>query len=196
VTDAPTRAEDLRSSREPGARRAAQAAEAAEPATAEPAAAEPGAPEVAVVADDLIWATRLGSIVRAAGARPTVIGSAERLAVALAGGPAASDGAAPAHGAVIVDLAMRRSDPFAAIEAAVRAGRPVVAVGAHEDLAVRKRALAAGALRVYAYSKLFEDGPATIAAWLALSIPAVVAAVVPATGPDAGSGAGSARTRR
>jgi CheY-like chemotaxis protein len=175
VTDARPGAEDLRASEEPGPRRAAQAA------------AEPRLPEVTVVADDLIWATRLGSIVRAAGARPTVVGSVERLALALAGGLAAPDGAAGAPGAVIVDLATRRSDPFAAIEAAVRAGRPVVAVGAHEDLAARKRALAAGALRVFAYSKLFEDGPATIAAWLGLPAPAVV----PATGP----GAGSARTR-
>jgi CheY-like chemotaxis protein len=136
---------------------------------------EPRLPEVTVVADDLIWATRLGSIVRAAGARATVVGSAERLAEALAGGAA---------GAVIVDLATRRSDPVAAIEAAVRAGRPVVAVGAHEDLAARKGALAAGALRVYAYSKLFEDGPRTIAAWLGLPIPAVG----PATEPTSGSG--------
>ena len=32
---------------------------------------------------------------------------------------------------------------------------------------LRKRALARGAERVYAYRKLFEDGPATIAAWIA-----------------------------
>lgn len=136
---------------------------------------EPRLPEVMVVADDLIWATRLGSIVRAAGARATVVGSAERLAEALADG---------ATGAVIVDLATRRSDPLAAIEAAVRAGRPVIAVGAHEDLAARKRALAAGALRVYAYSKLFEDGPRTIAAWLGLPSPQIA----PVTGPTSGSG--------
>jgi CheY-like chemotaxis protein len=121
-------------------------------------------PEVTILADDLIWATRLGSLVRSAGARATIVGSAERLADALAGGAAE---------AVIVDLAARRADPIAAIEAAARAGRPVVAVGAHADLAARKRALAAGAFRVYAYSKLFEDGPRTIAAWLGLPIPAI-----------------------
>jgi CheY-like chemotaxis protein len=131
---------------------------------------EPRFPEVTVLADDLIWATRLGSIVRAAGARATIVGSAERLADALAGGVAE---------AVIVDLGARRADPVAAIEAAVRAGRPVVAVGAHEDLDARRRALAAGALRVYAYSKLFEDGPRTIAAWLGLPIPAVEPAAEP-----------------
>ena len=43
----------------------------------------------------------------------------------------------------------------------------MLAVGQHDDLALRKRALAAGADRVYAYRKLFEDGPATLAAWIA-----------------------------
>jgi DNA-binding NarL/FixJ family response regulator len=141
-------------------------------------ASEPRLPEVAVVADDLIWATRLGSIVRAAGARATVVGSADRLAQALGGKVAG------AAGGVIVDLGTRRSDPVIAIEAAVRAGRSVVAVGAHEDIAARKRALAAGALRVYAYSQLFEDGPRTIAAWLGLPIPDLG----PAAGPSSGSG--------
>jgi hypothetical protein len=41
-----------------------------------------------------------------------------------------------------------------------------VAVGQHDDHDLRKRALARGAERVYAYRKMFEDGPATIAAWL------------------------------
>jgi electron transfer flavoprotein alpha/beta subunit len=43
----------------------------------------------------------------------------------------------------------------------------VLAVGQHDDHELRKRALAAGADRVYAYRKLFEDGPATFATWLA-----------------------------
>ena len=42
----------------------------------------------------------------------------------------------------------------------------MLAVGQHDDLELRKRALAAGADRVLAYRKLFEDGPATISAWL------------------------------
>jgi hypothetical protein len=40
-------------------------------------------------------------------------------------------------------------------------------VGQHDDVALRKRALAAGAERVLAYRKLFDDGPATIEAWIA-----------------------------
>jgi hypothetical protein len=110
---------------------------------------------VAILADDLIWATRLAAIVRAVGAEP-VLGATElAFRAALAGATAA-----------IVDLACRRADPFVGIEAAAAARIPVVGVGPHEDVAARKRALAAGAGRVYAYRKLFDDGPRTIGAWL------------------------------
>lgn len=68
---------------------------------------------------------------------------------------------------VIVDLTARAYDGVEAIVVAHAAGRPVLAVGQHDDIALRKRALAAGADRVYAYRKLFEDGPATLAAWIA-----------------------------
>jgi DNA-binding NarL/FixJ family response regulator len=68
---------------------------------------------------------------------------------------------------VIVDLTARAYDGVEAIAAAQAAGRPVLAVGQHDDQALRKRALAAGADRVYAYRKLFENGPATLAAWIA-----------------------------
>ena len=148
---------------------AASAASAAEALTAAEAslgvptsapAREPPVTRVVILADDLIWATRLASIVRAAGAGPRVANATERFAAAL-----------PDADAVLVDLAARRADPFVAIAAAIQAGLPVVAVGAHEDIAARKRALAAGARRVYAYSKLFEDGPRTIAAWLGLPEP-------------------------
>jgi DNA-binding NarL/FixJ family response regulator len=122
-------------------------------------------PRLAVLADDLIWATRLESIVRAAGAEPSVVGTIERFGAVLPD----ADGA-------LVDLSFRRSDPIAAIEQARAVGLPVVAVGAHEDLAARRRALAAGARRVYAYSKLFDDGPRTIAAWLDLPVPVSVPA--------------------
>ena len=68
---------------------------------------------------------------------------------------------------VIVDLTARAYDGVEAIIVAHAAGRPVLAVGQHDDIALRKRALAAGADRVYAYRKLFEHGPATLAAWIA-----------------------------
>ncbi len=125
-------------------------------------------PGLAVLADDLIWATRLASIARAAGAAPTVVATAELFADALRGADAA-----------LVDLSLRRADPIVAVADAAAAGVPVVAVGPHEDLAARKRALAAGAARVYAYSKLFEDGPRTMAAWLHLPEPATPSASHP-----------------
>jgi DNA-binding NarL/FixJ family response regulator len=68
---------------------------------------------------------------------------------------------------VIVDLTARAYDPIAAITLAHTAGRPVLAVGQHDDLALRRRALAAGADRVHPYRRLFEDGPRLLAAWLA-----------------------------
>lgn len=42
----------------------------------------------------------------------------------------------------------------------------MLAVGQHDDVELRKRALARGAERVLAYRKLFEDGPATIEVWM------------------------------
>jgi hypothetical protein len=121
---------------------------------------EAGRPQVVIVADDLIWATRLESIVQAAGAQPIPAGTPNRFASGVARADAA-----------LVDLATRSMDPFAAIATARLAGLAVVAVGPHEDLAARKRALADGASRVYAYRKLFDDGPRTIAAWLDLPAP-------------------------
>ena len=47
------------------------------------------------------------------------------------------------------------------------AGRPVLAVGQHDDVELRRRALAAGASRVHPYRRVFEDGPRVIGAWLA-----------------------------
>ena len=68
---------------------------------------------------------------------------------------------------VVVDLTARTYDGIAALEMARGAGRRSLAVGQHDDHALRKRALAAGADRVFAYRKLFEDGPRTLGAWLA-----------------------------
>jgi DNA-binding NarL/FixJ family response regulator len=67
----------------------------------------------------------------------------------------------------IVDLTARGYDGIAAIESASAAGRPVLAVGQHDDRAARQRALAAGADRVLAYRRLFDDGPRQIGAWRA-----------------------------
>jgi DNA-binding response OmpR family regulator len=110
---------------------------------------------VVIVAQDLIWADRLASSVRAADAHPVAAASLAQATAAFGSADAA-----------IVDLTARSYDGLAAIAAAHAAGLPVLAVGQHDDHDLRKRALAAGAARVYAYRKLFDDGPAAIAAWL------------------------------
>ena len=111
---------------------------------------------VAVLADDLIWATRLAGHVRSAGAQPVAVRDLAALLAALTDARLA-----------IVDLTARAYDGVAAIEGATASGARVLAVGQHDDLELRKRALAAGAERVFAYRKLFEDGPRTLEAWLA-----------------------------
>ncbi len=68
--------------------------------------------------------------------------------------------------AAIIDLTARAYEPLAAIERAVAAGARVLAVGQHDDVDLRKRAVARGADKVLAYRKLFDDGPATITRWL------------------------------
>ena len=118
-----------------------------------------GARVVAVLADDLIWATRLRDQVRAAGGEAVHLRDATSFASRLAG-PDAAD-------AAIVDLTARAYDGVAAVRQATTAGVPVIAVGQHDDHELRRRALEAGAERVYAYRKLFEDGQTTLAAWLA-----------------------------
>jgi ActR/RegA family two-component response regulator len=113
---------------------------------------------VAILADDLIWATRLSNAVSAAGGVPKRLRRLGDLEALLA------DGALPF---AIVDLTARAYDGVEAIRIAAARGTRVVAVGQHDDVTTRKAALAAGAQRVYAYRKLFEDGPRTLGAWLA-----------------------------
>lgn len=75
--------------------------------------------------------------------------------------------AAGAVEALIVDLGLRRFDALVLLQAAAAAGLPALAVAQHDDVALRKRALAAGAARVYSYNKFHADGPALVEAWLA-----------------------------
>lgn len=76
----------------------------------------------------------------------------------------AADGGPAAH--AIVDLTARAYDGVAAVRAAAGAGARVIAVGQHDDVALRRSATAAGAERVFTYRGLFEDGPRALAAWL------------------------------
>ena len=108
---------------------------------------------VAILADDLIWSTRLSDALRAAGAKPRTLRRLEDLE-----GIAASD--------VVIDLTARAYDGVAAVRLAKAAGARVVAVGQHDDAALRKAALDAGASRVFTYRALFEDGPRLLGHWL------------------------------
>jgi hypothetical protein len=114
------------------------------------------ATRVAILAQDLIWADRLASAVRAAGAEPVGARSIDDLRTVLADADLA-----------IVDMTAHAYDPLAAIERARSAGTRVIGVGQHDDHEQRRQALARGAERVYAYRKLFEDGPATVARLIA-----------------------------
>lgn len=136
-----------------------------------------GVTRIALVADDLIWASRLTDAVRRAGAEPRRVSPAAVLAGD--GGdldngghdPQARVAARPASATegcdgAIVDTALMTADPMVVIAALHDLGLPVLAVANHDDVALRKRALAAGAGKVLAYRKLHDDGPATIAAWI------------------------------
>ena len=67
---------------------------------------------------------------------------------------------------VIIDLTARAYDGVAAIAVVRAVGRPVLAVGQHDDADLRRRAMAAGADRVHPYRQLFEDGPRQLSRWL------------------------------
>lgn len=113
------------------------------------------ATRIAILAQDLIWSDRLARAVEAAGAVPARSKTAPEFDTALETADFA-----------IVDMTASAYDPLTAIERAHASGARVLAVGQHDDVDLRKRALARGAERVFAYRKLFEDGPATIAAWM------------------------------
>ncbi len=124
--------------------------------------------DVVVLADDLIWGTRLAEAITAAGARPRPARRLADLERLLANDAGAGDGAGePGTVLAIVDLTARAYDGIEAIRLAAGTGARVAAVGQHDDAALRRAAIAAGAERVYTYRALFEDGPRALAAWLA-----------------------------
>ena len=116
----------------------------------------PAGPRVAVLAEDLIWATRLSEIVRRAGGEPVRLASAALLRAAL-----------PTLDGCVVDLTARSYDGIAAVTIASTARVPTVAVGQHDDVGERRAAREAGAARVYAYRALFEHGDRELGGWVA-----------------------------
>jgi hypothetical protein len=131
------------------------------PDTQVPHAPDPHEPSssgpVAILADDLIWATRLAEAVTAAGATPLRARRLPDLEAILGDGRAAR---------AVIDLTARAYDGVEAIGSASATGARVAAVGQHDDVELRRRALAAGAERVFTYRQLFEAGPSRLRAWL------------------------------
>jgi DNA-binding response OmpR family regulator len=125
---------------------------------------------VAVVADDLLWASRIVGAVQRAGATPVRMGSHEDLAFALeavmAEEPDPDDPDPRRIVGAVVDLFGHRYDGVDAVRAVHAVGLPVIAVAQHDDQETRGLALHAGALRVFSYNKFFEDGPSLVRRWL------------------------------
>lgn len=141
-----------------------------------------GVLRVLVLADDLIWATRLVGQLRTLGANPVRVGSAGAFAAAIGGDlPAGPPAGRPAH--AVVDLTARAYDGIAAVRLAAAAGLRVLCVGQHDDGASRRAALDAGADAVFAYRTLFENGHAKLAAWLGVPAPAPGSLATPAVMP-------------
>lgn len=101
---------------------------------------------VAILADDLIWSSRLRAAVERAGATPVVVRSPDVIDA----------------GFSVIDLTSRAYDGIEAVRVAASRGATVLAVAQHDDVEQRKLALAAGARRVLSYNKLFNDGPGVI----------------------------------
>ncbi len=117
-----------------------------------------------VIADDLMWSTRINEAVRRAGGSAVSLASDAELDVAL---EAYQLGDERTITGAIVDLAARRLDGVVAIERVAAARLPVIALAEHDDQLTRKRALKAGATRVFSYRKFFEDGTRLVEGWLA-----------------------------
>ena len=115
-----------------------------------------------------MWSTRIIESIRRAGGSAVSFASDEELAIALEAYEL--DDQLTVSGAV-VDLGGRRFDSMAAIERISSARLPVIAVAQHDDQVTRRRALQAGAMRVFSYRKFFEDGTRLVQAWLPLEAP-------------------------
>jgi CheY-like chemotaxis protein len=66
-------------------------------------------------------------------------------------------------------MAARGLDAAAAIARIKAARLPVIAVAQHDDQVTRRRALDAGASRIFSYNKFFNEGTRIVEGWLAAS---------------------------
>jgi hypothetical protein len=111
-----------------------------------------------------MWSTRIAESIRRAGGRAVPLATELELAVAL---EAHTEGDQESCSGAVVDMSARRLDPVAAIERVSNARLPVIAVAQHDDQLTRRRALDAGASRVFSYGKFFSDGTRLVQRWLA-----------------------------
>ena len=128
------------------------------------------APRLLVLADDLIWSTRLEGQGRTLGATVQRFTATEPLIAALAAEPAT-----PAD-LVAIDATARAYNAEAAVRAAAATGARVLALVQHDDPEGRASLITAGAVRAMPYRALFERGHAILAGLLDLPVP-------PATSP-------------
>ena len=127
-------------------------------------------PRLLVLADDLIWATRLEGQGHTFGADVQRFTSPALLVAALAAHPATPTDL------VAIDATARAYDAEAAVRAVAATGARVLALVQHDDPAGRASLIAAGAVRAMPYRALFERGHAILAGLLDLPVP-------PATSP-------------
>ncbi|MFM8279395.1 MAG: hypothetical protein ACKN9R_03485 [Candidatus Limnocylindrus sp.] len=131
------------------------------------------APRLFVLADDLIWATRLEGQGRTLGALVERHSTLQGLTAALAGSTAAP------HDLVAIDATSRSYSPADAVVRATAAGWRVLALVQHDDPSTRAALIAAGAARAMPYRALFERGHAILSEMLDLPVPPVAGSRVP-----------------
>jgi hypothetical protein len=136
------------------------------------------APRLLVLADDLIWATRLEGQGRTLGADVQRFTTSAPLLAALAAHPATS------NDLVAIDASARAYDAEAAVQEVAATGARVLALVQHDDPEGRASLVAAGAVRAMPYRALFERGHAILAGLLDLPVPP---APSPATATEEGA---------
>jgi hypothetical protein len=128
------------------------------------------APRLLVLADDLIWSTRLEGQGRTLGADVQRFTTPAPLIAVLTAHPATPTDL------VAIDATARAYDAEAAVRAVAATGARVLALVQHDDPEGRASLIAAGAVRAMPYRVLFERGHAILAGLLDLPVP-------PATSP-------------
>ena len=128
------------------------------------------APRLLVLADDLIWATRLEGQGRTLGAEVQRFTTPAKLLAVLATHPAT-----PAD-LVAIDATAHAYDAEVAVREVCATGARILALVQHDDPEGRASLIAAGAVRAMPYRALFERGHAILAGLLDLPVP-------PATSP-------------